>query len=60
MPSDPLEPPKYKHKKLPGGPPSPPPPVMHSPPRKVTAQDQVNNSLVYMPPYWVMNRTQMK
>lgn len=37
---DPLEPPKHKHKKIPRGPPSPPPPVMHSPPRKLTAEDQ--------------------
>lgn len=37
---DPMEPPKFKHKKIPRGPPSPPPPVMHSPPRKVTAEDQ--------------------
>ncbi|EHA51569.1 pre-mRNA-processing protein 45 [Pyricularia oryzae 70-15] len=37
---DPMEPPKFKHKKIPRGPPSPPPPVMHSPPRKLTAQDQ--------------------
>ncbi|CAK7224320.1 mRNA splicing protein [Sporothrix curviconia] len=37
---DPLEPPKFKHKKIPRGPPSPPPPVMHSPPRKLTAADQ--------------------
>jgi SNW domain-containing protein 1 len=36
---DPMEPPKFKHKKIPRGPPSPPPPVMHSPPRKVTAQE---------------------
>jgi SNW domain-containing protein 1 len=40
MPTDPLEPPKFKHKKVPRGPPSPPVPVMHSPPRKVTAKDQ--------------------
>jgi SNW domain-containing protein 1 len=39
---DPLEPPKHKHKKIPRGPPSPPPPVMHSPPRKLTAEDQAN------------------
>jgi SNW domain-containing protein 1 len=39
-PVDPLEPPRHKHKKLPGGPPSPPPPVMHSPPRKITVADQ--------------------
>jgi len=37
---DPMEPPKFKHKKIPMGPPSPPPPVMHSPPRKLTAEDQ--------------------
>ena len=37
---DPMEPPKFKHKKIPRGPPSPPPPVMRSPPRKLTAEDQ--------------------
>lgn len=37
---DPMEPPKHKLKKIPRGPPSPPPPVMHSPPRKLTAEDQ--------------------
>lgn len=37
---DPMEPPKFKHKKIPRGLPSPPPPVMHSPPRKLTAEDQ--------------------
>ena len=37
---DPMEPPKHKIKKIPRGPPSPPPPVMHSPPRKLTAEDQ--------------------
>jgi len=37
---DPLEPPKFKHKKVPRGPPSPPPPVHHSPARKLTAKDQ--------------------
>ncbi|KAI9490260.1 SKIP/SNW domain-containing protein [Zychaea mexicana] len=39
-PSDPMEPPSFKHKKIPRGPPSPPPPVMHSPPRKLTAKEQ--------------------
>ncbi|GAB7342932.1 hypothetical protein MBLNU457_g1040t1 [Dothideomycetes sp. NU457] len=39
---DPMEPPKFKHKKIPRGPGSPPPPVMHSPPRKLTAEDQAN------------------
>ncbi|KAI1419102.1 SKIP/SNW domain-containing protein [Xylaria sp. FL1777] len=37
---DPMEPPKFKHKKIPRGPPSPPPPVLRSPPRKLTAADQ--------------------
>lgn len=37
---DPLEPPRWKFKKVPKGPPSPPPPVLRSPPRKVTAQEQ--------------------
>lgn len=39
-PVDPLEPPKFKHKKVPKGPGSPPVPVMHSPPRAVTVRDQ--------------------
>ncbi|KAK9765103.1 mRNA splicing protein [Basidiobolus ranarum] len=39
-PVDPMEPSKFKHKKIPRGPPSPPAPVMHSPPRKVTAEEQ--------------------
>ncbi|KAK7967383.1 FAD binding domain-containing protein [Apiospora aurea] len=37
---DPMSPPRFKHKKIPRGPPSPPPPIMHSPPRKLTAEDQ--------------------
>ncbi|KAG5354054.1 mRNA splicing protein [Termitomyces sp. Mn162] len=37
---DPLEPPRFKHKKIPRGPPSPPPPVLRSPPRKATPQEQ--------------------
>ncbi|KAL8696769.1 MAG: hypothetical protein Q9224_002632 [Gallowayella concinna] len=37
---DPMEPAKFKHRKIPGGPPSPPPSVMQSPPRKLTAEDQ--------------------
>ncbi|KAI9292907.1 hypothetical protein K502DRAFT_343576 [Neoconidiobolus thromboides FSU 785] len=40
MPVDPLEPPKFRHKKVPNGPPSPPAPVLHSPTRKVTAKEQ--------------------
>ncbi|KAJ0537431.1 putative SKI-interacting protein, SKIP [Helianthus annuus] len=36
MPVDPLEPPKFKHKRVPKANGSPPVPVMHSPPRPVT------------------------
>lgn len=42
MPTDPLDPPRFKHKKLPGRSNSPPVPIMHSPPRKLTFQDQQN------------------
>ncbi|KAI9323931.1 SKIP/SNW domain-containing protein [Zopfochytrium polystomum] len=41
-PVDPMEPPKFKHKKVPRPPPSPPVPVLHSPPRKVSAEEQAN------------------
>jgi len=37
---DPLEPPKSRHKKVPGGAPDAPVPVMHSPPRKASLADQ--------------------
>ena len=37
---DPLEPPRFKHKKIPRGPPSPPAPILRSPPRKASAQEQ--------------------
>ncbi|KAI8905849.1 SKIP/SNW domain-containing protein [Gorgonomyces haynaldii] len=39
-PKDPLEPARFKHKKIPKGPGSPPAPVLQSPPRKVTAEEQ--------------------
>ncbi|KAI9283605.1 SKIP/SNW domain-containing protein [Umbelopsis sp. AD052] len=39
-PVDPMEPPQFKHKKIPKGPGSPPAPVLHSPPRKLTAKEQ--------------------
>lgn len=35
-----MEPPKHKHTKVPRGPTSPPAPVLHSPPRKLTVEDQ--------------------
>ncbi|KFG99979.1 SkiP/SNW domain protein, partial [Toxoplasma gondii MAS] len=40
MQQDPLNPPKFRHKRAPAAAGSPPPPVMHSPPRKLTQQDQ--------------------
>eukprot|EP00262_Sarcandra_glabra_P019120 TRINITY_DN709_c0_g1_i1.p1 TRINITY_DN709_c0_g1~~TRINITY_DN709_c0_g1_i1.p1 ORF type:complete len:596 (+),score=142.67 TRINITY_DN709_c0_g1_i1:173-1960(+) len=40
MPVDPLEPPKFKHKRVPKASGSPPVPIMHSPPRPVTVKDQ--------------------
>ncbi|KAK9856852.1 hypothetical protein WJX84_003035 [Apatococcus fuscideae] len=40
MPVDPMQPPKFRHKKVPRGPGSPPVPVMHSPPRPVTVKEQ--------------------
>ncbi|KAJ7196146.1 hypothetical protein O6H91_Y509300 [Diphasiastrum complanatum] len=40
MAKDPLEPPKFKHKRVPKASGSPPVPVMHSPPRPVTVKDQ--------------------
>jgi SNW domain-containing protein 1 len=39
---DPMEPAKFRHRKLPRPPASPPPPIMHSPPRKVTAKEQAD------------------
>ena len=39
MPVDPLEPPKFRHKKVPRGAGSPPVPVMHSPPRSVSTKE---------------------
>jgi SNW domain-containing protein 1 len=41
-PVDPLEPPRFKHRKIPRSTGSPPPPVLRSPPRKVSAQEQAN------------------
>nr|XP_034342260.1 SNW domain-containing protein 1-like [Arvicanthis niloticus] len=38
---DPMEPPRFRiNKKIPRGPPSPPVPVMHSPPRKISVEEQ--------------------
>jgi len=40
VPKDPLEPPKFKHKKIPMGPSSPPVPVLHSPTKKLTKDER--------------------
>lgn len=40
MPVDPMEPPKFRHKKVPRGSGDPPVPIMHSPPRPITVKDQ--------------------
>lgn len=40
MPVDPLQPPKFHHKRIPRPPPSPPAPRLHSPPRRVTSEEQ--------------------
>jgi SNW domain-containing protein 1 len=42
MPVDPLEPPKFRHTKVPKVPDEMPVPVLHSPPRPVTKEDQTN------------------
>lgn len=39
---DPLQPAQFKHKRIPQGPSSPPPTILHSPPRKLTAKDQLD------------------
>jgi SNW domain-containing protein 1 len=39
---DPMEPPRHKHRKNPGGSAEAPVPILHSPPRKLTAEDQAN------------------
>lgn len=42
MPVDPLEPPKFRHQKVPRVPDTTPVPVLHSPPRALTREDQDN------------------
>lgn len=39
---DPLEPPRFRHKKVPRGPGSPAVPVMHSPPRSASSEEQAD------------------
>eukprot|EP01129_Flabellula_baltica_P010705 TRINITY_DN4549_c0_g1_i1.p1 TRINITY_DN4549_c0_g1~~TRINITY_DN4549_c0_g1_i1.p1 ORF type:complete len:635 (-),score=203.74 TRINITY_DN4549_c0_g1_i1:36-1940(-) len=40
VPVDPMEPPKFKHKKLPPGPGSPPVPILHSPTKQLTKEER--------------------
>jgi len=40
IPKDPLDPPKFKHKKIPMGPSSPPVPILHSPTKKLTKEER--------------------
>jgi len=56
MQVDPLEPPKFKHKKLPAAPPSPPVPIMRSPPRSITQEDQKNWKIPPCVSNWKNNR----
>lgn len=51
---DPMEPPKHKHRKVPGGPAEDPVPILHSPPKKLTLEDQVrmNFSPLYSSTYF--------
>ncbi|PRQ41268.1 putative SKI-interacting protein, SKIP [Rosa chinensis] len=44
-PVDPLEPPKFRHKRVPWAPEEPPVPVLHSPPRPVSAADKKDWSI---------------
>lgn len=37
---DPLEPARFRHRRVPARPPSPPPPILRSPPRKLSAEEQ--------------------
>jgi hypothetical protein len=52
----PLEPPRFRHKKIPRGSPSPPPPVLRSPPCKATATEQKE----WMIPPCISNRKNNK
>jgi len=47
-----LEPPRFKHKKIPHGPPSPPPPVICSPPQKAIAQYPIGKTIKGSPSLW--------
>lgn len=42
MPVDPLEPAKFRHMKVPRNSGDPPVPILHSPPRPVSKQDQLD------------------
>lgn len=71
LPQDPLDPPKFRHVRVPKGPGDPPVPILHSPPRKVTYQDQQNwkippcvsnwkNQKVKSTNFWIGNYTDVR
>jgi len=53
---DPLEPPRFKHKKIPRGPPSPPAPVLRSLPWKATARAQKERMILPCISDWKNNK----
>ncbi|KAI0564119.1 SKIP/SNW domain containing protein [Gracilaria domingensis] len=55
-PSDPMEPPKFSHRKAPVNPPSPPVPVMHSPDRKPTKAEAAEWKIPPVVSNWKNNR----
>eukprot|EP00178_Gracilaria_changii_P021131 TRINITY_DN62971_c0_g1_i1.p1 TRINITY_DN62971_c0_g1~~TRINITY_DN62971_c0_g1_i1.p1 ORF type:complete len:596 (-),score=104.37 TRINITY_DN62971_c0_g1_i1:992-2632(-) len=55
-PSDPMEPPKFPHRKAPVNPPSPPVPVMHSPDRKPSKAEAAEWKIPPVVSNWKNNR----
>lgn len=55
-PSDPMQPPKFSHRKAPVNPPSPPVPVMHSPDRKLTKAEAAEWKIPPVVSNWKNNR----
>ncbi|CAN8067374.1 unnamed protein product [Agarophyton chilense] len=55
-PSDPMEPPKFSHRKAPVNPPSPPVPVMHSPDRKPSKAEAAEWKIPPVVSNWKNNR----
>lgn len=55
-PVDPMEPPRFAHRKAPVNPPSPPVPVMHSPDRKLSKKEAANWNIPPVVSNWKNNR----